>query len=151
MTSDGNTLIAGTQYNWIVIPNTVAYSGLGGGAIDVLRIFSEDAGFDIAMRLSRHEYYDGSYIVVAGQIIVLGNQFPNSASPVQKGARIRIRQKISVLPDKLVNVHAVRRIIEWCLSLNFKAVRCDVFGMPQTGLQPDFSTGVPRLSSLTIP
>ena len=143
MAMTGIFRVSGKDFRWYVEPQTSDYLGFSAGRVDVLRITSCDGDFDIALMLRAMEFHGGSQILVASPLIVLSKQFPTPQIAVEKGARIRVRPKVTVFRDAEISNYGVRRIVEWCLSRHFRAVRCDIYGLPQMTAQDDYSLGVP--------
>jgi hypothetical protein len=143
MDTTGRIRISGVEFCWYVESGTMSYPGFSSRPIDVLRIVASEKEFDIVLWLRQMEFRGGSRILLASPIVVLSQEFPTSFAPAKKGARIRIRPKVSVFRDARVTDHGVRRIVEWCLSRHFRAVQCDVHGFPQASPQDDYSVSVP--------
>jgi len=142
-TASGTTTLAGKSYHWLTAEGVAPYAGLGDSARHILRIADDSAGFDIVMTYWRHAYREAQPWVIFGPIVVLGSAFPSAATAVQKGLRIRLRPRISVVREGIIDDMAVRRIIAWCLSPHFRAVKCDLMGLPQMSPQDDYSLGAP--------
>ncbi|MEM7758194.1 MAG: hypothetical protein AAF298_08730 [Cyanobacteria bacterium P01_A01_bin.40] len=92
---------------------------------DVLRISSSDLlGFDIAIRID--EGINQRYL---GPMLVIGKGFPNNQNPIKPGILLRLRPRLCSLPnDVVVDSVVVERIVQWCLSPGFRAVRINVIG-----------------------
>jgi hypothetical protein len=142
MAENGEVRVSGADFHWYVEPRTKEYPGFSAEHIDVLRITSSDRSFDIALWLRFVEFHGGSRIAVASPMVVLSEGFPTPGAVVQKGARLRVRPKVTVFREAVVTDDGVRRIVEWCLSRNFRAVRCSTSGLPQVTGQDDYSIGV---------
>jgi hypothetical protein len=146
MGSYGTVRIDSAAYHWYVESQTLSYPGFSHEPIDILRIVGSNSGFDIAVRLRNFE--SGSQLY-AGPMVVLGDRFPSSSLPTPKGARLRLRPKLRSFHDLKVDGECVSRIIAWCLSRHFRAVRANMWGEAQSGPQDDYSIDAPPPRPLT--
>jgi hypothetical protein len=140
MAASGTFLLNASSYRWYVESATVDYPGFSHEPVQVLRIVGERAGFDVAIRLRT---FANKPTLHAGPMVVLGDCFPSQEAPVPKGARIRLRPKVTQLSGEAVSEVDVSRIIAWCLSEHFRPVLADMSGMPQSSPQDDYSIGAP--------
>src|SRR5262245_18030741 len=108
MSAGGTIRISGIPFRWYVESQTVEYPGFSHEPVDILRIFSEEAGFDIAVRFQGIE---GSSFLYAGPMTILGDRFPSDSCAVPKGARLRLRPRIRWFPDRKVDGRCVARIV----------------------------------------
>jgi hypothetical protein len=139
----GKFRVAGIEFRWYVEFQTPAYRAFAPGAVDVLRIVGERKGFDVALLMRTFRYHDGGSLLNLGPLVVLGDAFPTAVSPVVKGARIRVRPKLRTFQRTEVHTADVARIVAWCLSDNFRAVRESLDGNVDTGQPQDFSIDAP--------
>lgn len=128
-----STLVSGARYAWSVIEKTAEFPSLALPLIEhqqvnVLRITGPQPGFDIAIRINQHEYHDGGIRVSLGPLLVIGAGFPNSKNPVQQGARVGLRPKVSAVAGPAVTESEVQKVLQWCLSSRFKPVRVSTYG-----------------------
>ncbi|GAA5170146.1 hypothetical protein [Viridibacterium curvum] len=93
----------------------------------MLRITSKDSGFDVAIRVLSGQYSDGVHQFL-GPLLVVGDQFPNKQQPLQSGILIELRPKLRALTIGEPNAATVERVVQWCNSSAFKAVRVNSSG-----------------------
>jgi hypothetical protein len=127
------TKVAGLEYRWWFLDRTNEFPALAlplieYQAVSVVRIVSLDARFDIAMRMNRGEYAGGVVRCWLGPLLVLNPAFAGPHRHMEPNTRIRLRPKLSVLRAEAVDEAVVQRVIQWCLSSRFRAVKCNVWG-----------------------
>jgi hypothetical protein len=140
MATSGTFKLNAISYRWYVEPATAEYPGFSHEPVQILRVVGEMPGFDVAIRLRT---FENDSRLHANPMVVLGECFPTQVDPAPKGARIRLRPKVARLSGEAAADVDVSRIIAWCLSEHFRAVRADVWGMPQSSPQDDYSIGAP--------
>lgn len=114
-------------FQWWEITRTTQFPKLlrplyGVNETDVLRILGEDSVFDIAIRINKSVYAGGVEVKWLGPVLVIGNAFPVSTSPIASGSLIRLRPKLTSIPEKTLNVTVAARIVQWVLSNRFRPV-----------------------------
>lgn len=97
-------------------------------SVDVLRISSEDRALDIAVRVNTSTYADGSKIRNLGPILVLGSGLTTHGQLVPPGILIRIRPRVSVMSEGNDAGPDASKLVQWCLSSRFRAVRVTASG-----------------------
>lgn len=126
--------VNGMAFHWAILLQTGEYEPLlrlassEAAAVDVLRIFSEDLAFDIAVRVNTGSYADGSKVRHLGPILVLGNGLVTNEGIVPAGIMIRVRPRISVMAEGDDAESDASRLVQWCLSSRFRAVRVTASG-----------------------
>lgn len=126
-------LVSGLLYEWSVIEQTAEFPALALPLIEhqhinILRVTRPQSGFDIAIRINLNAYHGGSTKVSLGPLLVLGNGFPSSEHPVQQGARIGLRPKVSMVAGQFVAEPDVQKVLQWCLSSRFKPTNVNTYG-----------------------
>jgi hypothetical protein len=97
-------------------------------AVDVLRISGEDHAFNIAVRVNTSSYADGSKVRHLGPILVLGSGLRTRDRVVPPGIMIRIRPRVTVMAEGDNGGSNASRLVQWCLSSRFRAVRVTAIG-----------------------
>jgi hypothetical protein len=123
--------VHGRTFHWSVITKTTEFVSLlrqdeFESGIDVLRITDDTSGFDVATRIDLHRYAGGSTRVYLGPLLIIGDAFPDASRPVQPEIMIRIRPRITFVRNIQVTGWNASRIVQWCLSTRFRAVRINV-------------------------
>lgn len=129
----GTCSINGQKFDWSLISGTSEFPALSSApalpsSIDVLRITGDDPGFDIAIRIDHGTYAGGQALRWLGPFLVLGNTFPNREKSVAPGTMLRLRPRLAKLPESALDNAVIERVIQWCTSENFRAVRVNAVG-----------------------
>lgn len=125
--------VGGRAFLWSMVFQTSEYEPLlrlaaSEVSIDVLRICSEDRAFDIAARVNTSSYADGSKVRHLGPILVLGSGLTTHDQHVPPGIMIRIRPRVSVMSEGDDASSDASKLVQWCLSSRFRAVRVTASG-----------------------
>lgn len=125
--------VDGRLFHWSMIFQTSEFEALlrfvaAEVSIDVLRISSEDKAFDIAVRVNTSVYAGGSEIRHLGPLLVLGNGFTTHDQHVPPGIMIRIRPRVAMMSEGDNAGADASRLVQWCLSARFRAVRVTASG-----------------------
>jgi hypothetical protein len=125
--------VSGRAFHWVMLLQTDEYEPLlrftsSDAVMDVLRISSEDLAFDIAVRVNTSAYADGSKVRHLGPILVLGNGLATHKGVVPAGMMIRIRPRVTVMAEKGDVGSDASKLVQWCLSPRFRAVRVTASG-----------------------
>jgi hypothetical protein len=123
--------ISGRTFEWSFVSGTSEFKPLerfgDPAGIDVLRISLPGTGFDAAIRVFTGQYSDGIRRYL-GPLLVVGSEFPDERGAVPVGTMVALRPKlVSLAPDE-PNAATVERIIQWCCSPRFGAVRVNSSG-----------------------
>jgi len=125
--------VDGRAFNWSLAFQTGEFEPLlrliaSESSVDVLRISSVDKGFDIAVRINVSTYADGSKARHLGPILVLGSGLATHGRHVLPGTMVRIRPRVSVMSEGGGAGADASRLVQWCLSPHFRAVRVTASG-----------------------
>lgn len=124
-------IIKGRTFEWSFVTSTNEFKALerfgDSAGVDVLRISLPGTGFDVAIRVLTGQYSDGTHRYL-GPLLVVGSEFPAEQHAVPVGNMLALRPRlVSLAPDE-PNAATVERIVQWCWSPRFKAVRVNSSG-----------------------
>lgn len=123
--------ISGKAFEWSLVAGTSEFESLkrfgDAAGIEVLRISLPGTGFDAAIRVLTGQYSDGVRRYL-GPVLVLGSEFPSERGAVPVGNMVALRPKLVSLAPGEPNAATVERIIQWCLSPRFRALRVNSSG-----------------------
>lgn len=125
----GGTFTAmGHRYRWLLVNETGAYPALTRALgfpqlVDVLRIVSDDSDFDVVMRVDGTAYVGGGSIRL-GPVLCIGDVTVLARpSKWPTDALLRLRPRIAHVREGTPFGVAAERVVQWCTSRAFKAVR----------------------------
>jgi hypothetical protein len=128
--------VRGKAFEWQVVVGTTEFNAfrktfVGDEPVDVLRIWQPGTGFDIAIQIRAFPPGTWNYL---GPALVLGHAFPDAERAATVGHLIELRPKLRRLLGKSWPTAAdVDRILQWCMTRKFRALRVNVFGGRWTG------------------
>lgn len=112
----------------MLVSETAAYPALTRAVglpqvVDVLRIASENSDFDVVMRVDGTAYAGGGSIRL-GPVLCIGD-VTVLARPLEwpTDALLRLRPRIARVRDDTAFGVAAERVVQWCTSPAFRAVR----------------------------
>ncbi|WP_313344358.1 hypothetical protein [Stenotrophomonas sp.] len=130
--------VGGNAFEWALVSSTTEFNAfrrkfVGDEPVDVLRIWQPDTGFDIVIEVQSdpHPAVKGCCL---RSILVIGPAFPDAERAATVGHLIELRPKLRVLLREGAPTGAdVERILQWCMTRKFRALRVNVFGGRWTG------------------
>lgn len=124
---DGICKVMGRLYHWSLIRKTDAFAPLTQAqmlsqVVDVFRITGEDSDLDVVMRVVWDAYGEGDHYL--GPILCIGSSnVLELPSQWPADALLRLRPRINRIPKDMPLGIVAARVVQWCTSRAFKAVR----------------------------
>lgn len=131
---DGICLVSGRLYRWSVIRGTAEFPPLTRAlgfpqVIDVLRIIGEAPGFDVVIRIDKVLKDNGKSAKYLGPMLCISDSaLLDKDRHWPSDALLRLRPRIASLEDDVPFGVAVERLVQWCTSPGFRAVRVKATG-----------------------
>lgn len=125
-TMNGVCKANGRLYRWALVCKTNAFPALTCALtlpqiIDVLRICGDEPGFDVVIRIDGSGQQECRYL---GPMLCIDHSVLLEMKPHwPNGALLRLRPRLIRLPEEVDFRVVVERVIQWCTSPGFRAVR----------------------------
>lgn len=121
--------VGGRCYRWSVIAGTAVFPALTRAlglpqVVDVLRICCDEPGFDVVIRIDDGSKSGGVGDRYLGPILCVGDSiFLGRTQQWPIDALLRLRPRLIHVRDPVSFGVVVERVVQWCTSQRFRAVR----------------------------